>query len=400
MAQKTNKHSSIFLTAGLLLVVFVQLGFCGSGRAQIDDKQSITPLDVSELKSEDQPRYLAYLKRHSKPPAEYVLQKFKNHDVVILGEMHEIKECLEFMRDLIEPLYHEAGVTCFAMEILKSKNIGMANELVTGEEYDQKLALRIFRDCGWPTWGFKEYMDIVKAIWRLNHKLPAEAERFRIIPLSSDWNVDKLYSESWNEEAHDNHMANILAQEVIEKGKKALVQIGYNHSFVRYRQPQIRDGKFTDEGHARFGCVLYDKYGDRIYQIALHHRHFGPEAATGGKPTSEPVLMTFMEGLLRKNRNKPIGFDIENSPFARLRDRKDIYFAFQKEVVFSDIAQGYIFLKPIKEFSRITWAKGFIDKSNFDEAKAVALKRGWIKPGECNTPEQLDEKFKLIFESN
>ena len=68
-------------------------------------------------------------------------------------------------------------------------------------------------------------------------------------------------------------------------------------------------------------------------------------------------------------------------------------------MVFSDIAQGYIFLKPLAELSKIGWVKGFIDESNFEKVKAIALKRGWIKPEECNTPEQLDKKMKLIIES-
>jgi hypothetical protein len=68
--------------------------------------------------------------------------------------------------------------------------------------------------------------------------------------------------------------------------------------------------------------------------------------------------------------------------------------------VFSDIAQGYVFLKPLAKLSKITWINGFIDDSNFEKVKAIALKRKWIKPGECNTPEQLDRKFKLLFESS
>ena len=356
------------------------------------------PIDVRDARDANHSSYLAYLKQNAKPPVEYVLDKFKNHDIVILGEMHEMKEYLELIRDLIEPLYHKAGVKCFAMETLKSKNIALANKLVTDKKYDQQLALRIFRDCGWPTWGFKEYMDIIKAIWELNNKLPPQAERFKVIPLSSDWDVDKLYSKSWSEEAHDNHMANILAREALDKGKKALVQIGYRHSFTHYRQPRVKNGKLIGEGHPRFGRVLYKKYGDRIFQICLHLRHPGPEVLTRKSSSVRPILIGFMEKALKLNGNQPVGFDIENSPFACLRDKGSYYFAFQKDVVFSDIAQGYIFLKPLKKFTRITWVKGFIDDSNYEKAKAVALKRKWIKTGECNTPKQLDEKLKLIFE--
>lgn len=366
------------------------------------------PIDVSRIRDADYFPYITYLKEHAKPPAEYVLGKFKDHDVVILGEMHEVRENLELIRDLIEPLYRKAGVRCFAMEILKSKNHALANKLVTGKEYDEELALRIFRDCGWPMWGFKEYMDIIKAIWKLNSTLCAEAERFKVIPLSSDWSWEELHSKSWSEEAHDNHMANILAQEVLDKGKKALVQIGYNHSFTQYRQPHVKNGKLIGEAHPRFGYILYEKYGDKIFQICLHLWHAGFEMLTGGKGEPDPILIDFVEQMLEKAGNKAAGFDIQNSPFANLRDKQSYYFHFQKDVVFSDIARGYVFLKPLEDLRKITWVRGFIDESNFERAKKVAEKRGWIvmlekrgvlKPGECDTPQGLDKLFKLIFES-
>ena len=354
------------------------------------------PIEVSDIKDANYSAYVTYLAQHGKSPIEYVLDKFKDHDVVILGEMHEVKENLELIRDLIEPLYHKAGVKCFAMEILKSKNTVLANQLVMSKEYDQQLALRLFRDASWPTWGFKEYMDIVKEVWKLNNKLPPHAEKFKIITLHTDRDAyDRLCgskNKSSNELPGDEHMAGILVREVLEKGEKALVQIGYNHSFTRYKQPRVKNGKLVDEW-PRFGYILYEKYGDRLFQICLHL--WQPKLTKSSEPSA---LVRFMEHVLKLNGNQPVGFDIENSLFAFLRDRDNYYFAYQNDVAFSDIAQGYIFLKSTKRLGGITWVKSFIDDSNFEKAKAVSLKRGWIKPGECNTPQQLDEKLKKLFE--
>lgn len=358
------------------------------------------PIKASDIKEANYSPYLSYLKEHAKSPVEYVLGKFKDHDVVILGEMHEQKENLELVCDLIEPLYHKAGVKSFAMETLKSKNISLVNQLVTSVEYDQQLALRIFRDQGWPTWGFKEYMDVIKAVWELNNKLPPQAQKVKVVPLSSDWDAYDIVSGAWteaNEKAHDNHMAQILSSEVLEKGEKALVLIGYNHSFTHYRQPRFKDGKLIGERHARFGYILHRKYGDRIFQVCLHLRHRGPKVVTKQPTSGHPILVGFMEKMFEANNDKPVGFDVENSPFACLRDKGSYYFAFQKDVVFSDIAQGYIFLKPLDKLSRVTWVKGFIDESNFERAKTIALKRGWIKPQECKTPQELDKEFAILF---
>lgn len=358
------------------------------------------PIEMSEIRDTDDSVYVSYLAQHGKNPIEYVLGKFKDHDIVILGEMHEQKENLELVHDLIEPLYHKAGVKYFAMEILKSRNIMLVNELVTGEEYDQPLALRIFRDQGWPAWGFKEYMDVIKAVWELNKTIPLETRKAKVVPLSSDWDAYDIVTGAWtdaDEKAHDNHMAHILSREVLEKGEKALVLIGYNHSFTHYRLPLVINGKFAGERHRRFGNILYEKYGSRIFQICLHLRHSGPGRQMKQSSSLEPVLHHFMEHVFKKNSNKPVGFDVENSPFADLRDKGSYRFTFQKDVVFSDIARGYIFLKPIENLSHVTWIDGFIDESNFERARKIAVKRKWIKPQECKTPRELDKKFAVIF---
>jgi len=362
-------------------------------------------LNPDDIKDANYSSYLAHLKQHAKSPVEYVLDKFKDHDVVILGEMHEVRENCKLFADLIEPLYHRAGVRYFAMEVLRHKNTALANQLVTGKEYDQQLALRIFRDYAWPNWGYKEYMDIIKAIWELNSKLPPEAERFKVVALDKgDWEAYDMPTSPFSKETedfikeHDTFMANVLAYEVLEKGGKALVQIGYMHSFVHYR---------LGDTTPRFGYILHEKYGDRIFQVCLHQPHFGPEVLKGNPPKSLPVIIDFVEKIMRKNRNKPVGFDIDGSPFANLRDRKSLYFIFQEDTIFSDIAQGYIFIKPLNKLNKMTWVEGFISEENFERAKAIAQKRGWIamfekrgiiRPGQCDTSEGLDKLFKLLTE--
>jgi hypothetical protein len=368
-----------------------------------------TPVDVRDIDEANWAPYLAYLKDNTEPPIEYVLGKFRDYDVVILGEMHEVRENLELVRDLIEPMCHQAGVKCFAIETLKSKNNSLVNKLVTAPEYDQQLALQLFRDAHWPFWGFKEYMDIVKAVWEVNRALPLQAERLKVVGLEQDWDAhDRFFgSREKPDEERDEHMATVFAQEVLKKGEKALILIGFSHSFTHYRQPILKDGKLVDE-RARFAYTLYQEYGDKIFQICLHLRHAGRETLTGGKGEPDPILIDFLERILQKAGNRPAGFDIQNSPFANLRDRQSSYFAFQPDVVFSDVTRGYIFLKPLKKLSKITWVTGFIDASNFEKAKAVAEKRGWIKefekkglikPGQCDTPEGLDRLFKMLFES-
>ena len=121
-----------------IAVLVMGIGYNGNANAAEDDlKQSAT--DVSDLKELDPEPYAAYLRESGKPPIKYVVEKFKLHDVVIVGEIHEVREVCEFYADLMGPVYHQAGVRYFAMEILKHKNTRLANQLVTAKHTTRNL---------------------------------------------------------------------------------------------------------------------------------------------------------------------------------------------------------------------------------------------------------------------
>ncbi len=410
---KAIKRGRLVLTIVLALNVLlissiVTLAFVNY--SNLREKNVLRPeaIDVGALTKSDHEPFVTYLRANGKSPIEYVVEKFKQHDVVMLGEQHEVREVCEFISNLIEPLYHQANVKYFAMEVLKYKNQQLVNKLVTGEEYDEKLVLKLFRDCVWPLWGFQEYMDILKAVWQVNQTLPPDKEKIKVVCLANDLDGTVLESRRhlfwklpgclYRMVMNDKTMAKILEREVLRKGEKALVQVGGYHAFTHYRLPAVKSGKLVAEVPPRFGYILHGKYGNRIFQIVLHRWGLSYDFFSGNVNIQQP-LGGLLEEVFAENGNKPVGFDVISSPFASLRDSTQYEFAYQKYVVFSDVARGYVFLKPLKELNKITWAKGFINESNFEKAKSIALKRGWVKSEECNTPQQLDEKLEQFFEN-
>ncbi len=342
------------------------------------------PVEVGEVEEIDHSPFLAYLSREAKSPAEYVISKFEGHDVVILGEQHEVRENCELISGLIEPLYRRAGVRYFATEFMKSKNSALANQLVTGREYDDSLALRLFRDLPQP-WGFKEYMDILRAIWTLNNSLPENVEKMRILGLDSDWDAyDDLYGPEASDPqdwwlARERHMTSVLDEEVLEKGAKALAHMGNAHALTAiYARPTL-------------GRWLREKYGDRVFQIWLHQHLLSKSGRKG--------LTPLIEAIMEKNGSRPVGFDVAGSPFSPLREHNSPYFHPSPDLVLSDVAMGYIFLKPLGATRKIAWVRGFIDESNFERVRRLALARGWIREWECTTAWELDAKLAQLFES-
>lgn len=399
--------------SALMSVVVLLLCGCGGAAPQRAEartgaggsESNLVGADVNDGGHDDLSPFLTYLKRSGAPPVDYVIGKFSDHDVVILGEMHEVRENLKFVSDLIPALYHRAGVRCLATEFLRHRNTALANRIVTSPEYDEAAVVGLYRDYV-GIWGFREYMDVFKAVWALNNSLPPEAEKFGLVGLDGEleeYDVisapeqqrEELMQKLWK---RDEYMAGVFVREALQHGGKALLHTGYMHSFVHYRLPVLSDGELTGEMEPRLGGILSQEYGDRVFQVCLHQQHFSPDLFSGGRPSPRAVLGGLVEKALAANGGQPVGFDVEGSPFANLRDRKSCYFAYQESVVFADLAQGYVFIKPVKELTtRCTWVKGFIAESNFEKARGMALQRGWIAEDQCTTPEELDERIGAVF---
>jgi len=115
----------------------------------------------------------------------------------------------------------------------------------------------------------------------------------------------------------------------------------------------------------------------------------------------KPTLIPFIEEIMEQNGKKPIGFDIENSPFSPLVDDAVVYFQHPVHKTFSDLVQGIIFLKSLGELSRATWVDGFINEESFEKAVGIAKKMRWIKKGEkIKTPEELNKRMSELYPGN
>src|SRR6266851_2966870 len=123
-----------------------------------------------------------YLIAHFQSPEDYVASKFKNHDLVFLGEAaHGVRQNLLFLHKLIPRLY-EAGILNVGYEMIFSDEQPEIDSLLNAETYDEtKALLLVFHWDPQSGWAYKEYADVLRAAWTLNHGLPKGAPRFRIV---------------------------------------------------------------------------------------------------------------------------------------------------------------------------------------------------------------------------
>lgn len=121
---------------------------------------------------------LTYLQQHYISPEDYVIEKFKTYDVVILGEHHLRKHSPVFVQNLI-PLLYQNGMYNIVMEFYDSTDQNLIDALITLETYNETqartISLSTLTVAGFL--GYREYTDILKAAWNVNKNLPKDAKK-------------------------------------------------------------------------------------------------------------------------------------------------------------------------------------------------------------------------------
>jgi len=360
------------VAVGMALVLAV-----GIGRAE-----DVEPIDVDAVTPAQREAMCAYLKQAGKTPVQYVQGKFAEHDLVILGETHQVYETCRLVSDLVEPLYQRAGVRLLLTEFVRNRNSERLHELLTAETWDAEAVHDVMRDWAWPTWGFAEYRDILHAAWKVNRARPEGTAPFRVVGLDNDWNQ---YAYAWsglsrkdkfeNRMAREEHLVAVAEREAFAAKQKALVHIGFSHSLT---------------GHGiRFGTVLTKNHGDRVFQVVMHSKL----PARGGVAP----LTGLLESIWVEAGSQPVGFDVVGSPLGMLRDRSCVFWNYLKNGRFQEMAQGYVLLAPVDALHKTTWIPGFINEAQFERARKVAVAARMAKEDEFDSAETLDACLQRLF---
>lgn len=297
-----------------------------------------------------------YFARHAQSPEEYVVSKFKDHDVVFLGEFHRIKHDVLLVHRLIPRLY-AAGITNLGIELGENADQAKVDALLNAPAYDENAARRIWQDFTM-TWPYVEYEDIYRAAWELNHTLPPGAKRFRVVNLGYRCNWKALVDETTPRDVAfhrgdmEQFMANVIFDEFVARGEKALVFAGYAHAMTRARKPNYR-----------MATIVADRIGDRAFFIFLHAPILSAES---------PERMALVAGgaidrLIASTTQKSAGFDVKGTPFAAL-PLKTWYGRDDPDYTLGKFCDGYIVQGPLSDYEGVTVDERYVTAETLQEA--------------------------------
>ena len=314
-------------------------------------------------------------------PDDYLISKFKDADIVLLAEDHGVKENLDFVKKMIPKLYAN-GIYMLGMEFGAYEDQKQLDSLINAPRYNENLARQLMFNYN-TRWAIVEYMNLYKAAWEWNHSLPEQAKKFRVLNISYRYNWEKFEGARTPENMKqvfplgntEDFRCTLLEREVLSVHAKILVLTGTIHVFTSYRFPYY---DYTSPGFVRYenrflGNLLYDKYGNKVVSVALHQPFFN-------YPNQQPTLISPAAGklelIMEKSQNNPIGFDLKGSHIGELHDYS-YYSMGHKDFILSDLFDGYIFLKPIKELSSCTVDYKFMDDTNWNEAVSNSPDPDW-----------------------
>ena len=335
-----------------------------------------------------------FLKENGQSPEKYVISKFEQYDYVFLGEYHRVKQDVDFVTSLIPDLYKN-GVRNIAYEFYEYANQSIVDSLLTAKEWNEKLLYHKLVKGITVTWGYTEYLNLLKKVWEFNQTLNSNQPKFRVVMLGYEYNPCKKGLERFGGYDPDAFLADVFEKEVIAKQEKSLIYCGMHHAFTRYRQPVpkiIGKRKVARFNDSRMGNIIHRKYPEKTFTIMLHSPWESNKFLGEIRQMIKPVHGA-IDDLMDLFNNIPMGFDVINTVIGTLKANNTYYSIGYDDFKLEDFCDGYVFLLPYKEVKFVSVEPNFYDEYNLNQyRKWGECKRSYRKVTQKRVIKWLTEK--------
>jgi hypothetical protein len=299
--------------------------------------------------STDTLAFMDYLKANGQDPVHYLLNKLKNHKLVIYGEFHFRKISWELLQRLILAPEFSASTGTVFLELSQSAQPEL-DQFFKNPTKDSNIILDIFRKEEMAGWDDRGMYDFLMELWEVNHNI-----KNKVKVVAND-QPRTFYQNIISKAQYDSIEGtpcdrNEIMTEIIEKTihyspdkRNNLFIVGWGHA---YKSPALKLGRWQINGLSA-GYLLSGKLGkENVFSIFPHTVNMTNNGVVFGK-----LKNGLFDYVFAAYGNHPVAFDLHNSPFGNeWFDAGDIRFD-AKTGSFSDNFDGYIFLQAVQEEER------------------------------------------------
>ncbi|HWB24894.1 MAG TPA: hypothetical protein VG738_05410 [Chitinophagaceae bacterium] len=307
--------------------------------------------------------YTVFLENQHTSAKDYILNLFKDHDIVIICERtHTEMTQYNLITDIVADkrfidnvgnIFTETGVSTLNPAL----NTFLHTRHLPADTVTQRI-IRFQRNCSfWPVWSNENYAFFLHKLYDINNQLPA-GKAINVYP--SDLPFTWTGADSAAMLQFKTMLAardSIMAAQVIatfnnikssaQPRKKALVIMNYRHAFNQ----AFQIGEHTLKNMAWF---LFNKYGGRVANVLLNTVGFSGTGnfmlLQGGKWDAA------FSNLGKENA----GFSFTNTPFGK--DSFDLW-PYKTAFTYENIFTGFAFYLPIEKHYLSEGYPGLVDSA-------------------------------------
>lgn len=301
---------------------------------------------------------VAYIENINTTPKEYIFDLFKKYDMVVLCETyHPEMTQWDFIYDVVTDPRFINNVGHLFTEYGASNYQDTVNKYLTTHFQNNTLlemaTTDLLRHEGqWMFWSNYNFFNFLKKVNQKNNSLP---DSLRIREYFSD--VDTYDKSIENKEEYakinvihrDSCMASTITKtfKTIQKDstrKKCLVIMNYRHAF---NDTKTYKNKRNYVHYYNTTSYLFHYFKCQVANVFINNISIGENGIVF---IPSPIQNSSWDKAFEMVKNKPVGFDFNNSPFGT--DVCDIYFNWGKRTTdtYQDIFTGMVFLNPTTSF--------------------------------------------------
>jgi len=303
-------------------------------------------------------------------PIDYLVSAAAGHQILLLGDRRGVAEHLSILSQSIGPLF-EAGISNLAWEFTNTRRQGDLDELTQAPKWDRRRAVELFVDLLGVGHGYEDYLAVIEAVWQHNANRNNGEQPFRMIALGLATYVedpDLLDGRSAGETGLRNwwmgghyrdisawHMANIITNEVLRRGERAVVYADANRTntrFVEWIDETVSLGP---------GNLLHNWMGEGVARVIFH----------GALDDDEALLRVEQLVTASPDPESAFGLDLQTSTLGtvRLLHLHGATGLERRRVDLADVADGYLFVTPRSGWTRASLIPDLLDPTTIDLAE-------------------------------